>query len=149
MTLTLGLEQNNTLLESFSYHLGEDGPSQMALEDIAMFRAVNNCHVFYPSDAVSCERAVELSANIPAMCYIRTSRPATLPVYSCDEKFEVGKGKVSLQYPHGQLMQTAETLFIWADSDASRRPSPRTLVKPHLKCYTYFHRLFLDTLGVG
>lgn len=77
--------------------IGEDGPSQMALEDIAMFRAVNNCHVFYPSDAVSCERAVELSANIPAMCYIRTSRPATLPVYSCDEVFEVGKGKVVKQ----------------------------------------------------
>jgi len=74
--------------------IGEDGPSQMALEDIAMFRAVNNCHVFYPSDAVSCERAVELAANIQAMCYIRTSRPATLAVYSNDEKFEVGKGKV-------------------------------------------------------
>jgi len=74
--------------------IGEDGPSQMALEDIAMFRAVNNCHVFYPSDAVSCERAVELAANIQAMCYIRTSRPATLSVYSNDEKFEVGKGKV-------------------------------------------------------
>jgi len=74
--------------------IGEDGPSQMALEDIAMFRAVNNCHVFYPSDAVSCERAVELAANIQAMCYIRTSRPATLSVYPNDEKFEIGKGKV-------------------------------------------------------
>jgi len=74
--------------------IGEDGPSQMALEDIAMFRAINNCHVFYPSDAVSCERAVELAANIPAMCYIRTSRPATVSVYPNDEKFEIGKGKV-------------------------------------------------------
>jgi len=74
--------------------IGEDGPSQMALEDIAMFRAINNCHVFYPSDAISCERAVELAANIQAMCYIRTSRPATLAVYSNDEKFEIGKGKV-------------------------------------------------------
>jgi len=74
--------------------IGEDGPSQMALEDIAMFRAINNCHVFYPSDAVSCERAVELAANIPAMCYVRTSRPATVSVYPNDEKFEIGKGKV-------------------------------------------------------
>ena len=109
--MTLALEQNKTLLKPFSYHPGEDGPSQMALEDIAMFRAVNNCHVFYPSDAVSCERAVELSANIPAMCYIRTSRPATLPVYSCDEAFEVGKGKVSLQYAHSALIRIAETLL--------------------------------------
>jgi len=77
--------------------IGEDGPSQMALEDIAMFRAVNDCVVFYPSDAVSCERAVELAANIPSMVYIRTSRPATLNVHSANEKFEVGKGKVIRQ----------------------------------------------------
>uniref|UniRef100_H3DQS7 Transketolase-like pyrimidine-binding domain-containing protein n=1 Tax=Tetraodon nigroviridis TaxID=99883 RepID=H3DQS7_TETNG len=43
--------------------IGEDGPSQMALEDLAMFRAIPTCTVFYPSDAVSTERAVELSAN--------------------------------------------------------------------------------------
>lgn len=42
---------------------GEDGPSQMALEDLAMFRAIPTCTVFYPSDAVSTERAVELSSN--------------------------------------------------------------------------------------
>lgn len=77
--------------------IGEDGPSQMALEDIAMFRAINNCVVFYPSDAVSCERAVELAANIPSMVYIRTSRPATLNVHALNEKFEVGKGKVVRQ----------------------------------------------------
>lgn len=40
--------------------IGEDGPSQMALEDIAMFRAIPGATVFYPSDAVSTERAVEL-----------------------------------------------------------------------------------------
>ncbi|MBN3279092.1 TKTL2 protein, partial [Polyodon spathula] len=43
--------------------IGEDGPSQMALEDLAMFRAIPTCTVFYPSDAVSTEKAVELSAN--------------------------------------------------------------------------------------
>ena len=43
--------------------IGEDGPSQMALEDIAMFRSLPGCTVFYPSDAVSAERAVELAAN--------------------------------------------------------------------------------------
>ena len=78
--------------------LGEDGPSQMALEDLAIFRAIPNCAVFYPSDAVSCERAVELAANRPSMCYIRTSRPATESVYPNDGTFEVGKGKVSSDY---------------------------------------------------
>lgn len=42
---------------------GEDGPSQMALEDLAMFRAIPTCTVFYPSDGVSTERALELSSN--------------------------------------------------------------------------------------
>lgn len=48
--------------------LGEDGPSQMALEDLAMFRAIPTCAVFYPSDAVSTERAVELAANTKVGC---------------------------------------------------------------------------------
>lgn len=77
--------------------IGEDGPSQMALEDLSMFRAINNCTVFYPSDAVSCERAVELAANTPNMCYIRTSRPATAVLYSGDETFAPGQGKVVKQ----------------------------------------------------
>jgi len=84
--------------------IGEDGPSQMALEDLAMFRAINNCAVFYPCDAVSCERATELVANIPSMCYIRTSRPATLNVYPNDEVFEVGKGKVVRQSDSDQCL---------------------------------------------
>uniref|UniRef100_A0A3Q2CQZ1 Transketolase n=1 Tax=Cyprinodon variegatus TaxID=28743 RepID=A0A3Q2CQZ1_CYPVA len=74
--------------------IGEDGPSQMALEDLAMFRAIPTCTVFYPSDAVSTERAVELSANTKGICFIRTSRPATAVIYSPDEKFEVGTAKV-------------------------------------------------------
>ncbi|KAG6921396.1 transketolase like 1, partial [Chelydra serpentina] len=74
--------------------IGEDGPSQMALEDIAMFRAVPGCTVFYPSDAVSTERAVCLAANTKGICFIRTSRPETLVVYPPEEKFEIGHAKV-------------------------------------------------------
>ena len=74
--------------------LGVDGPSQMALEDIAMFRSIPNCVVFYPSDAVSCERAVELAANYKDMTFIRATRGETPVVYANDEKFEIGKAKV-------------------------------------------------------
>ncbi|GAU93097.1 hypothetical protein RvY_05085 [Ramazzottius varieornatus] len=77
--------------------IGEDGPSQMALEDIAMFRAIPNCTVFYPSDAVSTERACELAANVEGMCFIRTGRPANPVIYKGDETFEVGKAKVIRQ----------------------------------------------------
>eukprot|EP00794_Sanderia_malayensis_P006005 gene6004-6703_t len=77
--------------------IGEDGPSQMALEDLSMFRSIPDCVVFYPSEGVSCERAVELAANHPNMVYIRSSRPATATLYSPDEKFEIGKAKIVRQ----------------------------------------------------
>ncbi len=57
--------------------IGEDGPSQMALEDLAMTRAEPNFTVLYPSDAVCAERCVELAAYQPGPVYIRTSRPKT------------------------------------------------------------------------
>ncbi|CAD5115749.1 DgyrCDS4694 [Dimorphilus gyrociliatus] len=83
--------------------IGEDGPSQMALEDIAMFRAVSGSTVFYPSDAVSTERAVELAANTKGICFIRTSRPAFPVLYGNDEPFQVGKAKVVRQSNKDQV----------------------------------------------
>ncbi|XP_066565941.1 transketolase-like protein 2 [Amia ocellicauda] len=80
--------------------IGEDGPSQMALEDLAMFRAIPTCTVFYPSDAVSMEKAVEISANTKGICFIRSSRPDTAVLYSPDEKFEVGQAKVVRKSDH-------------------------------------------------
>lgn len=74
--------------------IGEDGPSQMALEDLAMFRSLPNCTVFYPSDAVSTEHAVYLAANAEGMCFIRSSRPETAVIYAPQENFEIGQAKV-------------------------------------------------------
>jgi len=77
--------------------IGEDGPSQMALEDLAMARAVPNCTVLYPSDAVCAERLVAVAAATPGPVYIRSSRPKTPVIYSADEKFPVGGSKVVRQ----------------------------------------------------
>ncbi|XP_062564934.1 transketolase-like protein 2 [Armigeres subalbatus] len=77
--------------------IGEDGPSQMGLEDIAMFRTIPGSTVFYPSDAVSTERAVELAANTKGVCFIRTSRPNTAVLYENNEPFQIGKAKVVKQ----------------------------------------------------
>ena len=74
--------------------IGEDGPSQMALEDLAMCRAQPNITVLYPCDAVSAERLVALAAYHPGPAYIRTSRPKTPVIYSADETFTVGGLKV-------------------------------------------------------
>ena len=73
--------------------IGEDGPSQMALEDLAMCRAQPNITVLYPCDGVSTER-VGLMAYHPGPAYIRTSRPKTPVIYSNDESFTIGGLKV-------------------------------------------------------
>ncbi|KAK0063114.1 transketolase [Biomphalaria pfeifferi] len=83
--------------------IGEDGPSQMALEDLAMFRTIPGSTVFYPTDAVSTERAVELAANTKGVCFIRTSRPNVPVIYKNDEPFAVGKAKVVRSSPSDQV----------------------------------------------
>ena len=77
--------------------IGEDGPSQMALEDLAMFRAVHSSTVLYPSDAISAERLTESMARRPGINYLRTSRPKTPILYSKDEKFPIPGFKVLRQ----------------------------------------------------
>ena len=74
--------------------IGEDGPSQMALEDLSMMRAVPDCAVLYPCDAVSAERLVAEMAAYHGLAYMRTSRPKTDIVYGLDERFPIGGSKV-------------------------------------------------------
>jgi transketolase len=77
--------------------IGEDGPSQMALEDLAMMRAQPNIAVLYPCDGVSTEKLVERMAYHPGPAYMRTSRPKTPVIYGPDETFTVGGLKVLRQ----------------------------------------------------
>jgi transketolase len=77
--------------------IGEDGPSQMALEDLAMMRAVPDCAVLYPCDAVSTERLVVEMAAYHGLAYMRTSRPKTDVIYGLDERFPIGGSKVLRQ----------------------------------------------------
>lgn len=73
--------------------VGEDGPSQMGLEDLAMFRAVLGSTVLYPSDAVSAERLTEEALSTRGIVYLRTTRPETPILYANDETFRVGGSK--------------------------------------------------------
>jgi transketolase len=77
--------------------IGEDGPSQMGLEDIAMFRAVFDSVVLYPSDAVSTEKIVEEAAKHRGIVYIRTTRKDTPILYKANEEFPIGGSKVLKQ----------------------------------------------------
>ena len=74
--------------------IGEDGPSQMGLEDIAMFRALPEAVVLYPSDAVAAERLVAEAAAHEGIVYLRTSRPQTPVLYDAAERFPIGGCKV-------------------------------------------------------
>jgi transketolase len=74
--------------------IGEDGPSQMALEDLAAFRAVNSSTVLYPSDANQTAKLVQTMADLRGISYMRTTRAATAVIYGPDEDFPVGGCKV-------------------------------------------------------
>jgi transketolase len=94
-----GISQANLKLvgSHVGVSIGEDGPSQMALEDIAMMRAVVGSVVLYPSDAVSTEKLLEQMALKRGICFLRTSRPKTPVIYGNDEKFPIGGAKVLRQ----------------------------------------------------
>ena len=77
--------------------IGEDGPSQMALEDLAMMRAVVGSVVLYPSDAVSTEKLLEAMAQNRGIFFLRTSRPKTPVIYKNDESFPIGGAKIVRQ----------------------------------------------------
>jgi transketolase len=94
-----GISQANLKLvgSHVGVSIGEDGPSQMALEDIAMMRAIAGSVVLYPSDAVSTEKLLEQMALAKGICFLRTSRPKTPVIYGNDEKFPIGGAKVVRQ----------------------------------------------------
>src|SRR5881275_1703102 len=70
--------------------IGEDGPSQMALEDIAAMRAVHGSTVLHPCDANQTAKLVAKMADCEGISYLRTLRPATPVIYDADEDFEIG-----------------------------------------------------------
>jgi transketolase len=98
--------------------IGEDGPSQMALEDLAMMRAVPNCTVLYPCDAVSTERLVVEMARTPGPAYMRTSRPKTKVIYGPTETFPVGGSKVLRQSPKDVATVVAAGVTVFEALDA-------------------------------
>jgi len=74
--------------------IGEDGPSQMALEDIASLRAVHGSTVLHPCDGNSTAKLVAAMADLEGISYLRTLRPNTPVLYGPDEEFPIGGSKV-------------------------------------------------------
>jgi transketolase len=93
--------------------IGDDGASQMGLEDIASFRAVHGTVVFAPSDAVSTERLVEIMVREKGMFYLRATRAACPILYSNDEKFEIGGAKILRQSNKDQITVVATGITVF------------------------------------
>jgi transketolase len=108
-----GISQANIKLAGshVGVSIGEDGPSQMGLEDIAMMRAVAGSVVLYPSDAVCTEKLVEEIAKRKGVCFLRTSRPKTAVLYGNEEKFPIGGAKVLREGDKLTIVAAGVTLY--------------------------------------
>ncbi|HZQ64555.1 MAG TPA: transketolase [Gaiellaceae bacterium] len=100
---------------------GEDGPSQMALEDIAMFRAVHGSTVLSPSDANQTSKLVALAADNPGITYLRTMRPDTPVIYPPEAEFGIGGSRVVHASPHDQVTIAAAGITVHEASKAAQR----------------------------
>ncbi|MEO7147682.1 MAG: transketolase [Terrimesophilobacter sp.] len=83
--------------------IGEDGPSQMALEDLASIRAVHGSVILYPSDAISATKLTAVMADTEGIVYLRTTRGAYPVIYGPDEEFSVGGSKTLRSTPKDQV----------------------------------------------
>ena len=92
---SLSSPKNLTFCGSHSgVSIGEDGASQMGLEDLALFRSLPDSIVFCPSDAVSAEKLTILCSKLNGLKYIRTTRPKTPVLYKNNENFKLGDFKI-------------------------------------------------------
>jgi transketolase len=73
--------------------IGEDGPSQMAVEDLSFFRALDSSTVLYPADGNATVKLVAAMCDLPGISYLRGTREATPPLYDGDEEFPIGGSK--------------------------------------------------------
>src|SRR2546428_10585134 len=88
-------QANNRLTGSpAGVEIGQDGAAQMALEDLAVMRAIEGSTVLYPSDATSAAHLVKEMADRHGIVYMRTTRGAYPVLYGADERFPVGGSKV-------------------------------------------------------
>lgn len=103
--------------------IGEDGASQMGLEDIALMRAIGGSVVLYPSDAVSTERLVEQMIAHRGIAFLRTSRPKTPVIYDNNEPFPIGGAKILKQSPNDRVTVVAAGVTLFEALNASENLS--------------------------
>jgi transketolase len=101
--------------------IGADGPSQMALEDLAMMRAVHGSTVLYPSDATSAAALVAAMADCPGISYMRTTRAAYPVLYDAADTFPVGGSRTLRSTPTGAVALVGAGVTLHGCLDAADR----------------------------
>ncbi len=99
--------------------IGEDGPSQMGLEDIAAFRAIHGSVVLHPCDGNQTARLVTALADTEGISYLRTLRPATRVLYGPDEDFEIGGSRVLRSSDDDDVAIVAAGITVFEALDAA------------------------------
>src|SRR5438552_894218 len=119
--------------------IGQDGPSQMALEDLAMMRAIHGSTVLYPCDPKQTARLTRATADTPGIDFMRTTRGAYPTLYGPDETFKVGGSRVVRQSPRDKVALigagvTLHSCLAAADALAAKKIPARVIdlysVKP-------------------
>jgi transketolase len=116
--------------------IGADGPSQMALEDLAMMRAVHGSTVLYPADGTSTAALVEAMATIPGISYLRTTRGAYPGLYPAGEAFPVGGAKVLQSSDHDDVTLVGAGVTLHECLRAAKTLAAEGISARVIDCYT-------------
>jgi transketolase len=116
--------------------IGEDGPSQMALEDLAMMRAVHGSTVLYPCDGNSTARLVAAMADLPGISFIRTTREKTPALYDEDEDFPIGGSKTLRSSDADRVTLVGAGITLHEALEAARSLEAEGISARVLDCYS-------------
>jgi transketolase len=116
--------------------IGEDGPSQMGLEDIALFGTLPNTIIFQPADAVSTAKLVPLMVTHKGFVYMRTLRPKTAILYNNDEEFHIGGSKILRQSKSDQLTIAATGITVSEAIKAADELKKENIYVRVMDCYS-------------
>ena len=116
--------------------IGEDGPSQMGLEDIALFGSLPDSVVLQPCDAVSTAKLVSLMVAHKGFSYMRTLRPKTVLVYKNEEEFSIGGSKVLRRSEHDVMTIAATGITVFEALKAADELQKENIGIRVVDCYS-------------
>jgi transketolase len=116
--------------------IGSDGPSQMALEDLASMRAVNGSTVLYPADATSAVALTVAMADRQGVCYLRTTRGAYPVIYEAGEEFVIGGSKVVRSGPHDAVTLVGAGVTLHESLAAAELLAAEGIAARVIDCYS-------------